>query len=250
MRSPLSLHAGFSLLELSIVLIVLALLFGTLIPGFSAYRQQAENEEARQQLETANEALLGFAIRHGRLPCPAAPAGSGLESPENGGECSHPWNGLLPASTLGLNPVDEHGYALDPWGNPLHYAISAFKLAACGSGPCLTNANGIRNIWNSETPPQPDLRICRSATNKTGLGGTAECAAGNALTKDAVTVVYSLGRNGKQNPASSDEKANTDNDRLFISHDISLPPEEFDDRITWISANIFYARMMSAGRLP
>lgn len=245
-----STQKGFSLLELGIVLIVLTLLFSSVMPAFSAYRQIAEIQEARQQLATANEALLGFAARHGRLPCPAAPGTSGVESPESGGACTHPWNGLLPGSALGLHPQDEQGYVLDPWGNPLRYALSTFSTTACGNTPCLSREDGIRNIWNSETPPQPDLRICRTATGRTGLGGTAECASGSALTKDAVAVIFSLGRNGNQRPSGNDETANIDNDRLFVSHDPTLPPEEFDDQLIWISSNIFYSRLISAGRLP
>jgi prepilin-type N-terminal cleavage/methylation domain-containing protein len=250
MRQPASVPSGFSLIELSMVLIIVTLLFSSMIPGFSAWRQGAENEEVQRQLATANEALLGFAMRNGRLPCPAAPATSGSESPETGGNCSHPWNGLLPASSLGLQPLDEHGYALDPWGNPLHYAISTFTGAPCGSAPCLSSENGIRLLWNSETPPAPDLRICSTAKEKTGTGDKAECAAGSALTKDAVAIVFSLGRNGKRNPGSADEAANSDNDRLFVSRPGTLPPDEFDDQISWLSSSIFYSRLMMAGRLP
>lgn len=232
------------------VLIMVTLLFSTVMPGFSAFRQTADNAEARRQLETANEALLGFAIRYGRLPCPAAPGTRGVESPETGGDCTHSWNGLLPASSLGLRPVDENGYALDPWGNPLRYAISSFSAPACGSGPCLSREDGIRRLWNSETPPAPDLRICSTAKEATGLGDKAECGAGKALTKDAVAIVFSLGRNGQRPPSGGDETANSDNDRLFVSHDGTLSPDEFDDQSSWISSSIFYSRLLASGRLP
>lgn len=250
MRQLASTPSGFSLLELSMVLIIVTLLFSSMIPGFSAWRQAAENEELQRQLTMASEALFGFAMRNGRLPCPAAPATSGSESPEAGGNCSHPWNGLLPASSLGLQPLDEHGYALDPWGNPLHYAISAFTAPPCGGAPCLSSENSIRLLWNSETPPTPDLRICSTAQGKAGASDKAECAVGSALTKDAVAVVFSLGRNGKRHPVSADEAANSDNDRLFVAHPGTLPPDEFDDQVNWISASIFYSRLMAAGRLP
>lgn len=242
--------SGFSLIELSMVLIVVALLFSGMLPRLSALRQAAENVEARRQLAIADEAILGFAIRHGRLPCPAAPATSGNESPENGGDCTHPWTGLLPAATLGLQPLDERGYFLDPWGNPLRYAISAFTATPCDGAPCLSRENGIRQLWNSATPPTPDLRICSTTKAKSGLGDKAECGAGRALTKDAVAVVFSSGRNGGGLPGSDDEMANNDNDRLFVSRPGTLPPDEFDDQISWLSASIFYSRLIAAGRLP
>lgn len=251
MRHSTSLSSGFSLLELSIVLIIVALLFGSLLPGLSSFYQNAKHEEeARQQLNETREALLGFASRYGRLPCPAAPATRGIESTDPGGDCTHAWNGLLPAISLGLHPVSEQGYALDPWGNPLRYAISNFGNPACGSGPCLSRENGIRKLWNSATPPTPDLRICRAAPAKSGSGEPTECATNTTLTKDAVAVVFSLGHNAGRPPLSGDEAANIDNDRLFVSHASTPAPEEFDDQVSWISSSIFYSRLIAAGRLP
>lgn len=243
-------QSGFSLLELGIVLIVLGLLASSLLQGFSALRESAEQDAARRQLDIAQEALLGFASRHGRLPCPAAPGTSGTESPDGGGNCSNPWDGFLPAISLGIQPVNDHGYAIDPWGNAVRYAISTFKNPACGTNICLSSENGVRNAWNSEYPPAPDLRVCSSAGGSSGSAGTAECASGHTLTKDAVAIIFSLGKNGQHGPLGNDEIANGDKDRLFVSHANTLPPNEFDDQLLWISSNIFYSRLMAAGRLP
>ena len=243
-------HRGFSLLELSIVLIILGLLSSSLLADFSTLRTVAETNEAQRQLDNAREALLGFAISHGRLPCPAAPGGSGIESPENGGNCTNPWDGFLPAISLGLQPVNDQGYALDPWGNPIRYAITTFKNPACASTPCISSENGLRNTWNSAIPAAPDLRVCSAAEDSTGSAGSAECGAHHILTKDAVAVIFSLGRNGQLSPASSDETANTNNDRLFVSHPATAAPNPFDDQVSWISASILYSRLLAAGRLP
>lgn len=250
MRSLRTAHAGFSLLELSIALVILALLSNSLLVGLSGLRETTENSEVRHQLDDARDALLGFAMRHGRLPCPAAPDTDGNESPANGGSCSHPWNGLLPAITLGIQPVNEKGYAIDPWGNPIRYAISTFKNPACGATPCLSSENGIRSAWNSETPPQPDLRVCNSSNNSSGNAGTAECAAGAALTKDAVAVIFSRGRNSAQSASHPDEMANENADRLFVAHSAASGSQAYDDQMSWISANLLYSRLISAGRLP
>jgi len=250
MRTGKIWQAGFSLLELSIVLIVIALLSGSLLASFSSLHDSRDSEEARRQIDYAEEALLGFAISHGRLPCPAKPGNSGLESPENGGNCTNPWNGYLPAISLGIHPVNDQGYAIDPWGNPLRYAISAFGNAACGTAPCLSSENGIRNAWNSTTPPAPDLRVCSSSTHSNGTAEKAECGSDFTLTKDAVAVIFSLGKNGNQPPSTPDEVANSNNDRLFVSHNASSAPNEFDDQVSWISSSILYSRLMAAGRLP
>ena len=64
-------QSGFSLVELTIVLVIVALLSGGLMFGLSGQRDQIQNKEARQQLETIREALIGYAMANGRLPCPA-----------------------------------------------------------------------------------------------------------------------------------------------------------------------------------
>ncbi|MGE5470202.1 MAG: type II secretion system protein [Bacteroidota bacterium] len=243
-------QGGFSLLELAIVLFIVALLAGSMLPAVSARQNAMEQAAVRQQLDDIREALLGFAIRYGRLPCPAAPGSSGGESPENGGNCSHPWNGLLPAITLGIQPVDSKGYAVDPWGNPIRYAVSTFKNATCGSAPCLTSEDGLRHSWNSETPPAPDLHVCNAAAGASGSGGSAECASGSTLNREAVAVFFSTGRNGGREPAGADEIANRNNTRLFVAHAANAAPNEFDDEVDWLSPNIFYSRLLAAGRLP
>lgn len=241
---------GFSLIELSIVLIVVALLASGLMLNFAAQQDNAANLEALQRLDEAREALLGFAITRNRLPCPASPGKSGIESPEGGGDCSNPWDGYLPAVTLGIQPVNAQGYAIDPWGNPIRYAISTFKSPECGTGHCLATGYGLRNAWNSNVAPAPDLRVCNTANNSTGSSGSAECASDTALTKDAAAIIFSLGKNGGQIPTDKDEIANQNGDRLFVASTFSSSPRQFDDQLLWLSSNVLYSRLFTAGRLP
>ena len=242
-------HA-FSLIELSMVLAILTLLAGGLMLSLVAGQETARRQEAERQLDNARDALLGFAAAHGRLPCPATAETSGSEAPADGGNCSAPWQGFLPALTLGLQPTDPSGYATDPWGNRIRYAITTFSNPACNSAPCISSNNGLRNAWNSSTPPAPDLRICNSAAGSTGSGASAECGSGQALTKDAVAVIFSRGRNGNSVSSHADEMANENNDRLFVAHGATASPNEFDDQVAWISANVLYSRLIAAGRLP
>lgn len=249
MKRSLRVQLGFSLVELSIVLVIVGLLSSGLMLAIAAQQDIAANSQARDQLDNATDALLGFAVRHGRLPCPAAPASNGEESPVGGGNCSHPWNGFLPGITLGILPVDAQGYAIDPWGNPIRYAVSSVSHPACGAAPCLTSENGLQNAWNSESKPSPDLHVCSSAKDSS-IGHSAECATGRLLTRDATVVIFSLGKNGRQPATSEDESSNQNNDRLFVAHELSAAPSEFDDQVSWISTNILYSRLLAAGRLP
>ena len=64
-------QSGFTLVELTIVLIIVGLLVGSLIPPLSSRIDQRNYNETRQQLNEIREALIGFAVANGRLPRPA-----------------------------------------------------------------------------------------------------------------------------------------------------------------------------------
>lgn len=113
---------GFTLVELTIVLVIVGLLTGGLLLGIAAQRNAAETSEARRQLENIREALLGYAMANGRLPCPApatlpnSDAGAGVAATppcDNAGQ-----HGVLPWVTLGLPETD-------PWGNRFTYTVSS-----------------------------------------------------------------------------------------------------------------------------
>lgn len=246
---------GFSLIELAIVLVIVALLSGGLMMTLSAQQEGMAISETQRRLQEAQEALLGYVAANGRLPCPASPGTTGNESPPGGGLCTHPRTGFLPAITLGLTPTDPNGYLLDGWNNPIRYAVTTYSHATFCPNGCFTTVNGIRNVWNGSAGLlllEPDLKVCSTATNIQNPGPlTASCAPGAELATNAVTIVFSRGQNGSTAPVSIDEQANGDDDRLFISHPPSpAGANTFDDLVTWISPNILYSRLIAAGRLP
>lgn len=237
---------GFTLAELAIVLVIVALLTGGLLMTLSAQQSMQRRAATEKILQNANDALSGFVITNGRLPCPAAPETTGIESPLGGGACTHPWTGFVPAITLGLTPTNEQGYAIDDWGNQIRYAVTTSNSETFTTN---ISSKSIRINWNSGLAP--DLRVCSTAANLTGSSATADCASSKVLANTAIAVLFSRGENGAITPTSDDEKANGDGDRLFVSH----PPtprgsNEFDDLVVWLSPNILYNRMIAAGRLP
>lgn len=246
---------GFSLIELAIVLVIVALLSGGLMITLSAQQEGMAASETQRRLQEAQEALLGYVAANGRLPCPASPGTTGNESPLGGGLCTHPRTGFLPAVTLGLTPTNPNGYLLDGWNNPIRYVVTTYSHATFCPNGCFTTSNGIRNVWNGSTTLlqlDPDLKVCSTATNIQTPGPlTASCAPGTELASNVVSVIFSRGKNGASTPVSSDEQANGDDDRLIVYH---LPSptgaNEFDDLVTWISPNILYSRLIAAGRLP
>lgn len=249
-----AMQGGFTLVELAIVLVIVALLSGGLMMSLMAQQESIATSETQRRLNEARDALLGYAAANGRLPCPAAPGTTGVELPAGGGTCNNPWDGFLPAITLGLNPTNENGYALDGWGNPIRYATTTDLATGLCPTSCVTTANGVKTAWNgsvSNLKLSPDLRLCNTATGMTGAGATAACAAGADLANNAVAVIFSRGRNGAAAPLSADEQANGDADRLFVSHTPTpAGANEFDDLVVWLSPNILYNRLIAAGRLP
>ena len=74
--------SGFTLVELTLVLLIVALLMGGMMIPLSAQRDMQYIRETQQQMEEIKESLLGFVVSQGRLPCPDQD-GDGKEDWEN-----------------------------------------------------------------------------------------------------------------------------------------------------------------------
>ena len=234
-------NAGFTLVEMTIVLVIVSLLIGGLALSITAQQDTANIRDTQRRLDQAQEALLGFAAANGRLPCPAAPpAAGGAESPIGTGACTNALNGFVPATTLGLSPTDAQGYLVDAWGNPIRYAV--FSDTIGGQANPFTTPNGMKNVTLPTLSSASNLLyVCGGAS----VALTVNCSTETVLTNLAVAVVFSMGRNGGA-AAAGEEAENTDGDIVFVSKTAA----DFDDLLSWISPNILYNRMITAGRLP
>lgn len=248
---------GFTLAELAIATAIIGLLLGGMFVTLSTQIEIRQISETQKTLEQAREALIGFVLANGRLPCPAAPAaagaGAGTESPAVvTGTCDYKWTGYLPGTTLGIAPVDAQGYVLDAWGHRIRYAVTDKITGACGT-PCFTTASMVRTEFQNATLA-PDLAVCSTSTGMTNVGtATAACAVGSELTTNAIAVVFSRGKNALITGGSgADEARNADTDRAFVWHEKVDPGAangEYDDIMIWLSPNTLYVRMASAGVL-
>ncbi len=251
--------AGFSLIEMALVVAIIGFILGGMVMTLSAQISQHNIDETQSRLKQARDALLGFAIANGRLPCPASATSNGLESPVGGGTaCTNPYDGYLPAVTLGFQPIDSNGYAVDAWNNRIRYAVTQTSVSgSCTSStspPPFTSsnlkANGVACLPN-------DLVICKSASVITAT----DCGpSSNAVTnqsagfKPVVAIVYSTGKDFTTPTAgNTDEAANLNGDAVFVSHPPAPPGAsggEFDDQFEWIPVGLLYGRMTTAGVLP
>lgn len=236
--APHKISGGFSLVEMAIVLMIVGLLLGGLIPTLSAQMESQHISETRRQMNEIREALTGFALINGRLPCPAdgsAAAGSELVTGSGVAAVCTLSKGVLPWATLGANEADA-------WGRRFTYRVAAnFADGADGTGAATCSAaTGV------------SFQLCSSANlNVQATSGGPSVAAA------VPAVVVSHGRNGlgaypagggaQIGTATGDESENADDDNTFVSKDFS---NDFDDLVAWLSPNTLLNRMVAAGRLP
>jgi len=272
LRAPV---AGFSLVELAIVLFIVGLLMLSLMSTLSSQTEQRNFEETRRRLEQARELLLAYAIVNRRLPCPARSNSAGAEVRDAAGECKNTSGaivedhfggtlsdgtdgGLLPAVTMGFQPVDNAGFAVDAWGNRIRYAV-AKTITGTGCGGTLPHFVHDANLKaNGITCLPSDLIICNVAQ---AIAAGSACSAGTAVTNKEVVaaIVFSTGKNGNLGPQGTNETENVNGqgtvNRIFVSKtpdsaDVATGTGEFDDMLVWIPVGLLYGRLIAAGVLP
>ncbi|MDJ0864333.1 MAG: prepilin-type N-terminal cleavage/methylation domain-containing protein [Gammaproteobacteria bacterium] len=148
--------AGFTLLELAVVLVVLGLLLGGLLMPLATQVDVARIRETNDALDKVEEALLGFAIANGnRLPCPASDE-LGLE------DCSVAVEGFLPWRTLGVGRYDA-------WGRTFRYRPDGAYVAAVGFPPDTTSGLEVRDragtVLTAADPNAPAAIIFSTGKN-------------------------------------------------------------------------------------
>lgn len=240
-------ESGFSLIELAIVLFIVALLLGGLLAPLSVRVDQENRNKTESDLEGIREALYGFALAQGRLPCPDCPstavagcgsasAGDGVEDRTGavGSQSCATLEGNLPWATLGVQDTDawDHHFAYRVTGS---FADDASLKTVSPPASCTTVTAGVSFALCSEG----DIDV------KDGVGG-------NDVATDVPAIVISFGANGGvMPPVSASEQENADGDNIFVMQGYSSDPNKpFDDMLVWLSPNVLMNRMVMAGRLP
>ena len=243
--------SGFTLVEMAIVLVIVGLLLGGLLMPLSAQIEQRRIGETQKALEEIKEALIGFAVANGRLPCPAiatiasgAP-NAGLEACNGGtfGNCTQCANtaGVFPWATLSVSETDA-------WSWRFSYRVTNFFSQG------ITQPLGLGCIPDT-LPTKASFALCSPGDNNV-CPSNAGCPA-TTIASTIPAIVVSHGKNGAGAyntqgtliPVSTnaDEAANSDGNTNFVSH---TPTSTFDDLVTWLSPHILFNRMVTAGKLP
>jgi prepilin-type N-terminal cleavage/methylation domain-containing protein len=273
---------GFTLTELAVVLVIVALLIGGMLMPLSAQNDLLYASQTQKTLNDVRDALLGYAAANGRLPCPARPGTSGVESSTvlGNGICTDDYDGFVPAITLGITPTDGNGYAIDGWGNAIRYAVFPQAINDPSANPInhpFTVPGGMKTVTLAQLANytastglnKPLLSVCACGAAVTSPGDIVNAACSTSMTvcsgspgkitDQAVAVIYSLGKNASTGGTGAGEKHNPNPnsgvapDPAFVSHiqtQAGSADGEFDDLVIWVSPNVLYNRMIAAGVLP
>ncbi|OGQ98442.1 MAG: prepilin-type N-terminal cleavage/methylation domain-containing protein [Deltaproteobacteria bacterium RIFOXYD12_FULL_55_16] len=230
-------QAGFTLVEMAIVLVIVGLLLGGLLMPLATQMEQKRISETKKAMDEANEALLGFVVRTGYLPCPAISATNGLED-RTGSSCTGgKRQGFLPWATLSVAK-------LDGWNHLFRYSAT----------PAFTDS---ATLFTLSTPR--DITI--------NTRDTAGTLSNQSAANDIPSVIMSHGINGllgtteagvlivNTSATNLDEVTNasaagTSFVTRIINKNTAATGGEFDDLVAWLSPNILYNRMVSAQKLP
>lgn len=255
---------GFTLVELSIVMLIVGILMTAVLMPLSMQLELRRYADTKKAMDEINQALIGFVLVNGRLPCPAsrtlangvATAGTELLS---GNVCTS-YTGVIPWVTLSVRETDE-------WGGRFSYRVSsvfADALLAATYG-CTPSVN----------PTQSSFALCASGDMR--VQGRTTAKATYDMTNLALPAVYvSHGKNGygaygsqgtliaAVPAANADETTNASSATIaFISREKtnasspcfdtpgpSSPMCEFDDLVAFVPLTTLMNRMVAAGKLP
>ncbi len=154
---------GFTIIELSLVLIVLGILAAVFIPVAQWAHDDTLREQDLATLETAQEALLGYIRVNQGIPC-VDTAGNQVST------------GCDPDSTLDLLGVRNIDSRRMSFAYDVNDTLTLAGIAASGNSIC----TGLSDIINPAIPPvtPPEPNVCDIGNTNTG---TTACTAANPM---------------------------------------------------------------------
>ena len=253
MNKPRVCSQGFTLVELTVVLIIVSLLLGGLLIPLSAQQDVRQLADTEKQLAETRDALIGYAQINGRLPCPAADAG-GLENRDLVSRQCASLFGFLPWVNLGTRPTD-------PWGRLIRYRVSNefAQSGVNGTDPTLTtnsaaqlriqghNADGSYSDLTNDVPREVVFAILSHGKNgyhATNLDGTAGPSDAGVVNPDEDI----------NNTALSNPNPEAVAGRATLISRTPTPATTptlgaFDDQLLWVPRSVLINRLVAAGKI-
>ena len=148
---------GFTLFEMTIVLAIVGFLLGAVLMPLATQFEVRKNRETERMLREIQQALHGFAIVNGRLPCPdvetdpgelPAPAVDGQEDCES--VTAGVDEGYLPWVALQLRPTDS-------WGHLFYYRVTPeFTYPTVAGAPAGAGQLDLEDVGDIEVRTRGD----------------------------------------------------------------------------------------------
>ena len=215
-------YFGFSLIEVTIALLVVGLLTTGLIVPFAKQMDAQKIKQTNKKLEQIKEALFGFAVIHERLPCPDADT-DGLDGFEDFpcDASSINTQNSLPWATLGIGK-------LDGWKRQFRYRVDE------------EYANGIPDSLKTDID---NKLVVKGEQTGYKLTSSEEYDDGTLLKYSRIiAIVFSCGRNGYP------ESSNNTITATYVRG--NYVENTFDDQLTWLSKYTLMRRLLIAKKLP
>ena len=208
---------------MAIVLIILGLIISALLVPLGAQIDMRNYSDSRARLEQIREAIYGYAIINGTLPCPTTTANPADNINYGHGDATCALTaaaGVLPWKDLGILEVDSWGTprtsTTNPWLGYWTYRVD----------PAFTTVFSL-------TTSASHIDIHKS--DGTSLTIAAE---------RAVAIVCTTGKNR----IPDGQNANFETVSPIYEDDAQSPT--FDDICIWITRPSLFNRMVAAGKLP
>jgi type II secretory pathway pseudopilin PulG len=191
--------AGFTIIELALVLIVLGILAVALVPMAQVVHEDAMREQDLASMKTARNALLGYIRVHAGIPCVDS---AGNQVP----------NGCDSTRTLDLLGVRTSDSRRMSFAYDVNDTLTLADLATSGNSLCTALADIIDPPFPTATPLEPS--VCESANANTG---STACTAANPM------AFVLVGR-------GNDRCLNLENTHASASNDSVCPTAVADNR--------------------
>jgi len=163
MTAGLRRTAGFTIIEVSLVLIIFGILAAALIPMIQVVHDDSMREQDMSSLETARKALMGYIRVHEGVPCVDV----------SGNQVS---SGCDPTRTLDLLGVRSTDSRRMTFAYDVNDTLTLAEITASGNSLCTALANIIDPPFPTAIPPAP--AVCASANANTG---DTACAAASSM---------------------------------------------------------------------
>jgi prepilin-type N-terminal cleavage/methylation domain-containing protein len=238
-------HAGFTLLEIAIVLAILSVMLAAAATTLVRQLEGQRYANAERELASIRDALVGYAMTHKRLPRPATSALDGLERTSDcasESECT----GLIPWTTLGIG-------RLDPWGK--HYRYSVTRELANSTMTIQIGSAGRKEVFSSSrsTGSTGDVASAVAAVVWShGARNFGHSETGQVLANTSVTNLDEQANTSATFPTGGAGQrfvARQPTDFIGYRDRAGHVVGEFDDVVSWLSMPVLIARLVAAGRI-